>query len=88
MKRLFPGGILTPPSFTARAISTTRLYSRPFRLNKRSFTASASRFTMSDLKVELTAPNGRKITLPTGLYINGEFVKATGGQTITSINPT
>jgi aldehyde dehydrogenase (NAD+) len=43
---------------------------------------------MSDLKVDLTAPNGRKITLPTGLYINGEFVKATGGQTITSINPT
>ncbi|KPI45657.1 putative aldehyde dehydrogenase-like protein [Cyphellophora attinorum] len=43
---------------------------------------------MSDLKVNLTAPNGRKITLPTGLYINGEFVKATGGQTITSINPT
>jgi aldehyde dehydrogenase (NAD+) len=44
--------------------------------------------TMADLKVDLTAPNGRNITLPTGLFIANEFVKATGGQTITSINPT
>lgn len=43
---------------------------------------------MADLKVDLTAPNGRKITLPTGLFIGNEFVKATGGQKITSINPT
>ena len=43
---------------------------------------------MADLKVDLTAPNGKKITLPTGLFINNEFVKATGGQTVTSINPT
>ncbi|KIW12428.1 hypothetical protein PV08_09705 [Exophiala spinifera] len=43
---------------------------------------------MSDLKVELTAPNGRKITLPTGLFINNEFVKATSNQKVTSINPT
>ena len=43
---------------------------------------------MSDLTVNLTAPNGKKITLNTGLFINNEFVKATGGQKITSINPT
>ncbi|RMD39651.1 hypothetical protein DV735_g5492, partial [Chaetothyriales sp. CBS 134920] len=43
---------------------------------------------MADLKVDLTAPNGKKITLQTGLFINNEFVKATGGQKITSINPT
>ncbi|KAJ9650201.1 mitochondrial aldehyde dehydrogenase [Neophaeococcomyces mojaviensis] len=42
---------------------------------------------MADLKVDLTAPNGKKITLPTGLFINNEFVKGNGG-TITSINPT
>ncbi|OAL31611.1 hypothetical protein AYO20_08154 [Fonsecaea nubica] len=42
---------------------------------------------MADLKVELTAPNGRKITLPTGLFINNEFVKASSGEKITSINP-
>lgn len=42
---------------------------------------------MADLKVDLTAPNGRKITLPTGIFINNEFVKGNGG-TITSINPT
>jgi aldehyde dehydrogenase (NAD(P)+) len=43
---------------------------------------------MADLKVELTAPNGRKITLPTGLFINNEFVKSSSGEKITSINPT
>lgn len=42
---------------------------------------------MSALTVDLTAPNGRKITLPTGLYINNEFVKGNGGE-IESINPT
>ncbi|EXJ81451.1 aldehyde dehydrogenase (NAD+) [Capronia epimyces CBS 606.96] len=43
---------------------------------------------MADLKVNLTAPNGRKITLPTGLFINNEFVKSSSGDKITSINPT
>ncbi|KAF2436943.1 aldehyde dehydrogenase-like protein [Tothia fuscella] len=43
---------------------------------------------MSDLSVELTAPNGRKYTQPTGLFINNEWVKATSGEKITSINPT
>ncbi|KAL2439136.1 Aldehyde dehydrogenase [Exophiala dermatitidis] len=42
---------------------------------------------MADLKVDLTAPNGRKITLPTGLFINNEFVKSSSGEKITSINP-
>jgi len=41
---------------------------------------------MSDLFVEITAPNGRKYTQPTGLFINNEFV-ASSGQTITSIDP-
>ncbi|KAI0160333.1 aldehyde dehydrogenase [Xylariaceae sp. FL1272] len=44
--------------------------------------------TMADLKVDLTAPNGKKFTLPTGLFINNEFVRATSGETITSVNPT
>jgi aldehyde dehydrogenase (NAD(P)+) len=43
---------------------------------------------MSGLTVDLTAPNGRKITLPTGLFINNEFVKSSSGDKITSINPT
>ncbi|KAK8051147.1 hypothetical protein PG993_002532, partial [Apiospora rasikravindrae] len=42
---------------------------------------------MGDLKVDLVAPNGRKINLPTGLFINNHFVAATSGQKITSINP-
>jgi aldehyde dehydrogenase (NAD+) len=41
---------------------------------------------MSGLSAELTAPNGKKFTLPTGLFINNEFVKGSGG-TIGSINP-
>lgn len=39
------------------------------------------------LQVNLKAPNGRQITLPTGLFINNEFVAATGGRKISSINP-
>ncbi|KAI9767126.1 MAG: mitochondrial aldehyde dehydrogenase [Geoglossum simile] len=43
---------------------------------------------MSDLFIDLTAPNGRKYKQPVGLFINNEFVKAESGQRITSINPT
>ncbi|KAK5009141.1 mitochondrial aldehyde dehydrogenase [Cryomyces antarcticus] len=43
---------------------------------------------MSDLSIELTAPNGHKYTQPTGLFINNEWVKSKSGEKITSINPT
>ncbi|KAH9221003.1 putative aldehyde dehydrogenase [Leptodontidium sp. 2 PMI_412] len=43
---------------------------------------------MSDLSIELTAPNGRKYTQPTGLFINNEWVKSSDGKKIVSINPT
>ena len=43
---------------------------------------------MSDLSIDLTAPNGKKITLPTGIFINNEFIKSKSGEKITSINPT
>jgi hypothetical protein len=52
---------------------------------RRPFSVSAN---MSDLSVELTAPNGTKYTQPTGLFINNEWVKSSNGQKITSINPT
>ncbi|GLA66759.1 mitochondrial aldehyde dehydrogenase [Aspergillus tubingensis] len=39
------------------------------------------------LAVTLTAPNGRKLELPTGLFINNEWVRATKNGTVTSINP-
>lgn len=42
---------------------------------------------MSASPVHLTAPNGTEITLPTGLFINNEFVKSSSGSKITSINP-
>lgn len=41
----------------------------------------------SDLSVELTAPNGRKYTQPTGLFINNEWVKSSDGGMFASINP-
>ncbi|MBE7181956.1 MAG: aldehyde dehydrogenase family protein [Terriglobus roseus] len=34
----------------------------------------------------LVGPNGRRIELPTGLFINNEFVASTGG-TISTVNP-
>ncbi|TVY86536.1 Aldehyde dehydrogenase [Lachnellula willkommii] len=43
---------------------------------------------MSDLLIELTAPNGKKYSQPTGLFINNEWVKGSSGEKITSINPT
>jgi hypothetical protein len=45
-------------------------------------------YKMSDLSIDLTAPNGKKFTLPTGIFINNEFVKSKSGEKITSINPT
>ncbi|ERS96093.1 aldehyde dehydrogenase (NAD(P)+) [Sporothrix schenckii 1099-18] len=43
---------------------------------------------MADLTVQLTAPNGRSYSQPTGLFINNEWVKSSDGGKITSINPT
>ena len=40
----------------------------------------------AQLTVQLTAPNGKSWTQPTGLFINNEFVPSSG-QTITSIDP-
>ncbi|KAM0332200.1 hypothetical protein ACHAQA_002475 [Verticillium albo-atrum] len=42
---------------------------------------------MTCLSIDLTAPNGRSWTQPTGLFINNEFIASTGGQTITSVDP-
>ncbi|KAF6835291.1 aldehyde dehydrogenase C922.07c-like protein 1 [Colletotrichum plurivorum] len=42
---------------------------------------------MSDLSIQLEAPNGVKYTQPTGLFINNEFVKSSTGETIDSIDP-
>ena len=54
--------------------------------NQRAFSSAA--LSMSDLSIDLKAPNGRKITLPTGIFINNEFIKSSSGEKITSINPT
>lgn len=54
--------------------------------HQRYFTSTP--FRMADLAIDLTAPNGKKFTLPTGIFINNEFVKPKSGEKITSINPT
>ena len=43
---------------------------------------------MASLSVKIKAPNGKEIDLPTGLFINNEFVESKSGDKITSINPT
>ncbi|EHA26138.1 hypothetical protein ASPNIDRAFT_171426 [Aspergillus niger ATCC 1015] len=42
---------------------------------------------MSDLFVNPTTPNGHSYTQPTGLFINNEFVKATSGSRISTLDP-
>lgn len=39
------------------------------------------------LQTQLKAPNGLDITLPTGLFINNEFVASSSGTKITSVSP-
>lgn len=43
---------------------------------------------MSDLSIDLTAPNGVKYSQPTGLFINNEWLPSSKGNKITSISPT
>ncbi|KGO68401.1 Aldehyde dehydrogenase, N-terminal [Penicillium italicum] len=43
---------------------------------------------MTELSVQLTAPNGQTWTQPTGLFINNQWVKCSTGEKIASINPT
>jgi len=70
------------------AFAASRLVAgKPLQSSSVRFFSPSSRLpTMADLKVDLTAPNGKKFTLPTGLFINNEFLKGSGGK-ITSINP-
>jgi len=65
-------------------------YATPLSSRLASSFRTTSVFTrkMSDLSIELTAPNGKKYTQPTGLFINNEWVASSKGNKITSINPT
>ncbi|KAI1856508.1 uncharacterized protein JN550_013770 [Neoarthrinium moseri] len=75
-----------PRPTVSRAVPTPVLPpSTPSSLSSIRHLSSTS--TMAGLSVDLTAPNGKKITLPTGLFINNEFVKASSGDKIASINP-
>lgn len=83
------------PTFLSRAVaasasaSTTPVFNTPLRTAlPRLHSQFTTVTTMSDLQVELTAPNGTKYTQPRGLFINNEWVKSSDGKTISSINPT
>lgn len=80
---------LCPPVYSA---STRTLTHSPCRLSiptlSRLITTTQRSFsTMSDLFVNLEAPNGVKYKQPTGLFINNEFVPGSSTQKITSIDP-
>jgi hypothetical protein len=80
------------------------IFTRPSRLSYSKsilFAAPASSFritttgtcfsrtrAMSDLVVQLTAPNGRTYAQPTGLFIGNEWVRGGDGDMIGSVNPT
>jgi aldehyde dehydrogenase (NAD+) len=42
---------------------------------------------MTQLSIELTAPNGRTWSQPTGLFINNEFVPSQKGDLLSTIDP-
>lgn len=77
--------LLSLRSFTTSRVHVTRTTYRLTLISRRSFTNTS--FTMSDLSIELTTPNGRKYTQPTGLFINNEWVASSKGNKVTSINP-
>lgn len=69
------GFLAASPTCLAQKVKfepTTRLYRR----------------SMSNLKVDLTAPNGLKYRQPIGLFINNEWVRSSDEGKIASINPT
>lgn len=62
-----------------------------FNLRSLRFLSTGRRFhssaIMSNLSVQLTAPNGRTYDQPIGLFINNEFVPSKSGEKFASINP-
>ncbi|KAF7555396.1 hypothetical protein G7Z17_g2254 [Cylindrodendrum hubeiense] len=43
--------------------------------------------TKSKLQISLTAPNGREVSLNSGLFINNEFVSSIGNETLRPVDP-
>lgn len=72
-------------SFAKTSLILQASRQRVFNWQHRSFNGGFA--NMSDLTVELTAPNGKKYTQPIGLFINNEWVKSSDGEKIMSINP-
>jgi len=82
--------LISLPSLLARQRSIFSSF-RTIALNHSQVTRATTVFiqsrAMASLTVELTAPNGRKYTQPTGLFINNEWVASSKGNKIASINP-
>ena len=79
------GLVLPAPTFSTSCFSLPKL---PDLFITALETCTSKSSTMSDLFVDLEAPNGREYKQPIGLFINNEFVKSSSGEKITSINPT
>jgi hypothetical protein len=77
------------------SMSCSAFFFRSLRLYKASSfsgltprrTFHSTPFIMSDISVQLTAPNGRSYTQPIGLFINNEFVAAKSGEKFATVNP-
>lgn len=80
----FLAPLSTPPTKTPpRSISSSYLAPQLWTDIPISFPPA----TKMSLSVEIVTPNGHKYSQPTGLFINNEFVAASSGQTITSLDP-
>lgn len=79
----------TPPRPSRSMLNCSYTF-RPLRFLFSTSLSRPRRFhssIMSNLSVQLTAPNGRSYAQPIGLFINNEFVASKSGDKIASINP-
>lgn len=72
------------PQIKLRSLSYP--FSSTFPASRRAALSSYTK-PIPTMEVELSAPNGKKWSQPLGLLINGEFVKSSNEQKLTSINP-
>ncbi|GLB03126.1 mitochondrial aldehyde dehydrogenase [Aspergillus tubingensis] len=80
-----PFRCLSFSSLRLRGVPSSRLPVVAFSPHRHHFHSSS--ITMSDLSVQLTAPNGRTYAQPVGLFINNEFVASKSGEKFATINP-
>ncbi|CAE6521169.1 unnamed protein product [Rhizoctonia solani] len=68
----------------------TTFFGQPLALptfNQASFRSLLSTMTNASLSTSVSLPSGKKLTIPTGLFINNEFVASVTGDTLVTANP-